>query len=71
MKRKRTNMKPGVPSGLRGPDLNRGLEAVENARHRVRGPFRYEWWYFDAVFDNGYSAVCISWPMNYFRPARR
>lgn len=71
MKREFEDMKPGVPSGRTGVDLNRGLAPAEDARHRLRGPFRCEWWYFDAVFDNGYSAVCILWPMNLFRPARR
>jgi hypothetical protein len=64
-------VKSGTPKGLTGEELNRGLAKVEDARHHVRGLFRFEWWYFDAVFDNGYSAVCILWPMNYFRPLRR
>ena len=64
-------LKPGVPTGRRGEELNQGLLPVEDARHRLRGPFAYEWWYFDAVFDNGYSAVAIMWPMNYSKRWRR
>jgi hypothetical protein len=65
------NPKPGVPTGRTGDQLNEGLSPVEDARHRLRGPFAYEWWYFDAVFDNGYSAVAIVWPMNYGKRWRR
>ncbi len=71
MKQALGDLKQGVPTGKTGPALNRGLEPVEDARHRLRGPSRYEWWYFDASLDNGYSAVCILWPMNYFKPWKR
>jgi len=64
-------LKPGVPAGRTGEALNEGILPHEDARHRLRGPFAYEWWYFDAVFDNGYSAVAIMWPMNYAKPWRR
>jgi hypothetical protein len=61
----------GVPQGRTGADLNVGLEPSDDALHAPGGPLPYEWWYFDAAFDNGYSAVAIIWPMNYSRPWRR
>jgi hypothetical protein len=63
--------KQGVPTGKTGEALNAGLLPVEDARHRLKGPWQYEWWYFDASFSNGYSSVCILWPMNYFKPWKR
>lgn len=70
-RQRREVVRSGVPEGRTGEDLNHGLMPVEDARHRLRGPMHYEWWYFDATFDNGYSAVAIIWPMNYSRPWRR
>jgi hypothetical protein len=64
-------LKTGVPTGRRGEELNKGILPHEDGRHRLRGPAAYEWWYFDAAFDNGYSAVAIMWPMNYAKPWRR
>jgi hypothetical protein len=64
-------LKSGIPTGRTGDALNEGISPHEDARHRLRGPFAYEWWYFDSVFDNGYSAVAIVWPMNYAKPWRR
>ena len=61
----------GVPGHRTGEDLNAGLAPAEDARHRVGGLLPYEWWYFDASFDNGYSVVAIVWPMNYSKPWRR
>jgi Svf1-like C-terminal lipocalin-like domain len=71
IKRNVAELKQGIPTRKTGEALNEGLQPVEDARHRLKGPFQYEWWYFDASFDNGYSAVCILWPMNYFRPWKR
>jgi hypothetical protein len=70
-KRRREVVRNGVPEGRTGDELNVGLAPVEDARHRLRGLLPYEWWYFDAAFDNGYSAVAIVWPMNYSKPWRR
>jgi hypothetical protein len=61
----------GVPGSRTGDELNRGLEPDEDALRRPRGLLPYEWWYFEAAFDNGYSAVIIVWPMNYSKPWRR
>ena len=61
----------GVPGNRTGDALNRGLEPADDAMHKPGGPLPYEWWYFDASFDNGYSAVAIVWPMNYSKPWRR
>lgn len=58
----------GMPTGRASYELNRGLLPVEDARHFLHGPFKYEWWYFDATFDDGHSAVVIIWPMNYSKP---
>jgi hypothetical protein len=69
--RSRKIIRSGVPLGRTGDALNDGLLPVEDARHRVGGLLPYEWWYFDASFDNGYSAVAIIWPMNYAKPWRR
>jgi len=61
----------GVPGNRTGDDLNVGLEPTDDARREPGGPLPYEWWYFDATFDNGYSAVVIAWAMNYSKPWRR
>lgn len=61
----------GVPRGRTGGELNAGLVERDDARQRPGGPLPYEWWYFDAAFDNGYSAVAVAWPMNYSKPWRR
>jgi len=72
-KRQRSVERSGVPTGRRGEDLNRGLLPEEDARYMLRGPFRYEWWYFHAVFENGYSTVGTILPLNlnHWRPWRR
>ena len=64
-------VKSGTPTGRTGDGLNVGLLPYEDAMRRPGGPLPYEWWYFDASFDNGYSAVAILWPMNYAKPWRR
>jgi hypothetical protein len=61
----------GVPGNRTGDELNAGLEPGEDARHLMRAPMPYEWWYFDASFEDGHSAVAIIWPMNYSKPWRR
>lgn len=61
----------GVPGHRTDDYLNIGLEPADDARHDPGGPLPYEWWYFDASFENGYSAVAIVWPMNYSKPWRR
>jgi hypothetical protein len=61
----------GVPGHRTGDALNTGLRPVEDGRHQPGGPLPYEWWYFEAAFDHGYSAVAIVWPMNYSKPWRR
>jgi hypothetical protein len=61
----------GVPGSRTGDDLNRGLEPRDDALHEPGGILPYEWWYFEAAFDNGYSMVAIVWPMNYSKPWRR
>jgi hypothetical protein len=71
MERRRVIDPRGVPGHRTGGELNRGLQPREDARHRVGGLVPYEWWYFDATFDNGYSVVAIVWPMNYSKPWRR
>lgn len=68
---RRTMGLTGVPGNRTREALNRGLEPVDDALHRPGGPLPYEWWYFDATFDNGYSVVAIIWPMNYSKPWRR
>lgn len=68
---KRSVKKHGVPLGRTGDALNAGLAPCEDAKHRVGGPFPYEWWYFDASFENGYSAVAIIWAVNYSKPWSR
>lgn len=64
----KSDLRPSI--SRRGSELNEGLAPSEDGLHRQRG-FHYEWWYFQAAFANGYSAVAILWPMNYSRPWRR
>ncbi|MBN1289489.1 MAG: hypothetical protein JXA49_07635 [Actinobacteria bacterium] len=61
-------VKSGIPQGRAEDELNEGLDPIDDARHHLSGPVPYEWWYFDASFENGYSAVAIVWPMNYSKP---
>jgi len=42
-----------------GPELYR-LDRIDDAFHNQPSPDAFEWWYFDAIFDNGYSMV-TSW----------
>lgn len=70
-KRTRSVKKSGVATGRPGERLNRGISSEEDARHNPRGPFAYEWWYFDATFSNGYSAVAVICPKDYARSWRR
>ncbi|MBU1942586.1 MAG: hypothetical protein KKE36_02810 [Actinobacteria bacterium] len=51
--------------------MNVGLTPADDARHRMRAPLSYEWWYFDAAFSDGHGVVAIIWPMNYSKPWRR
>jgi hypothetical protein len=50
-----------IPVGMYGsrpPDeLNRGLGPTDDAQHRYDGRFYWEWWYFDAQFDDGHRCV--------------
>jgi hypothetical protein len=69
--RNRAMILDGVPGSRTGDELNRGLTAADDGLHKPGGPLPYEWWYFDATFDNGYSVVVIAWPMNYSKPWRR
>ena len=69
-KRETGELKPGIPGSRTGDGLNVGLEPREDAFHPQKG-FHYEWWYFQASFTEGYSAVAILWPMNYSRPWTR
>jgi hypothetical protein len=41
------------------PELYR-LDRIDDAFHGQLSPDAFEWWYFDAIFDNGYSMV-TSW----------
>ena len=41
------------------PELYR-LDRIDDAFHGQPSPDAFEWWYFDAIFDNGYSAA-TSW----------
>ena len=41
------------------PELFR-LNRVDDAFHGRPSPDAFEWWYLDAIFDNGYSMV-TSW----------
>ena len=36
------------------------LDRIDDAFHNQPSPDAFEWWYFDAIFDNGYSMV-TSW----------
>jgi len=36
------------------------LDRIDDAFHNQPSPDAFEWWYFDAIFDNGYSIV-TSW----------
>ena len=38
-------------------ELNRGLEPADDAQHPYDGRFYWEWWYFDAQFDDGHRCV--------------
>lgn len=38
-------------------DLNRGLEPANDAQHPYDNRFYWEWWYFDAEFDDGHRCV--------------
>jgi len=50
-----------IPVGMYGSrppeELNRGLEPGDDAQHRYEGRFYWEWWYFDARFDDGHRCV--------------
>lgn len=50
-----------IPVGMYGSrpvdELNRGLEPADDASHPYDGRFYWEWWYFDAQFDDGYRCV--------------
>jgi hypothetical protein len=36
------------------------LDRIDDAFHGQLSPHAFEWWYFDAIFDNGYS-MANSW----------
>jgi len=38
-------------------DLNRGLEPSDDGLHPYENRFYFEWWYFDAQFDDGHRCV--------------
>jgi CrtC N-terminal lipocalin domain len=38
-------------------DLNRGLRPADDAQHPYKNRFYWEWWYFDAHFDDGHRCV--------------
>ena len=50
-----------LPVGMVGSrpveELNRGLEPRDDALHPYSGRFYWEWWYFDAQFDDGHRCV--------------
>lgn len=58
-------VKSGLPQGRTGDELNCGIMPQEDARHHMKGPFKYEWWYFDAWFENGYGAAVTFCSNNY------
>ncbi|NPV59938.1 MAG: hypothetical protein HPY75_09770 [Actinobacteria bacterium] len=56
-----------IPVGMYGSrpveELNRGLEPRDDAQHPYKGRFYWEWWYFDAQFDDGHRCVLeLQWP---------
>jgi hypothetical protein len=50
-----------IPVGMYGSrpvdELNRGLEPADDAQHPYDGRLYWEWWYFDAQFDDGHRCV--------------
>ena len=53
-------------------DLNRGLVPANDAQHPYSNRFYWEWWYFDAEFDDGHRCVLeLQTPniVNMFNPA--
>jgi|GEM_PF-270656 len=51
-------------------DLNRGLPDRADGAHRYPGRCYFEWWYFDAGFDDGHSCVAGILDPDIYRPAR-
>lgn len=53
----------GMYEGRRAEELNRGLAPRDDALHPYKGRFYWEWWYFDAQFDDGHRCVLeLQWP---------
>ncbi len=48
----------GLPAGRHPHDLNRGIPEHFDGWHRPGGRFGFEWWYFDAKFEDGHAVVC-------------
>ena len=40
------------------------LDKADDAIHDTLSPINYEWWYFDATFDNNYSMASIWWELS-------
>ena len=57
-KRKLTVLFQGLPAARHPEDLNRGIPEHHDGAHRPGGRFGFEWWYFDARFEDGHAVVC-------------
>jgi hypothetical protein len=40
------------------------LDKADDSTHDTLSPVNYEWWYFDAAFDNNYSMASIWWDLS-------